>query len=222
MASDNLGFISYNINEIHQSSKRAKIFEYLKNRFLSNWIVFFFFFLWQETHCSDEDENQWSDNFKGKILYSHGTTNSCGVPITFLGSKPLEVLETKNDDRGIFLLLDIKIYDKELLLVNPYNANTEKGQLHTLTKLSEMLNSIPEIINMNVILAGDFNVFFHTLLEIQGGNRILKKKSLTKIIEIKETLDLCNIWRIRNPKSQCLFYIKTTFLVVFKEDWITF
>ena len=44
MASDNLGFISYNINEIHQSSKRAKIFEYLKNRFLSNGIVFFFFF----------------------------------------------------------------------------------------------------------------------------------------------------------------------------------
>ena len=32
------------------------------------------FFL-QETHSSVEDEKQWSDNFKGKIFYSHGATN---------------------------------------------------------------------------------------------------------------------------------------------------
>ena len=65
-----------------------------------------------------------------------------------------------------------------------------------------MLNSIPNIINKNVILGGDFNLFFNTSLETQGGNPILKKKSLAKLIEIKETLDLCDIWRIRNPKSK--------------------
>ena len=54
-----------------------------------------------------------------------------------------EVVETRNDDQGRILILDIKICDKELLLVNLYNANTEKEQLDTLTKLSEMLNSIP-------------------------------------------------------------------------------
>ena len=43
----------------------------------------------------------------------------------------LEVVETKNDDQG-----RIKICDKELLLVKFYNANTEKEQLDTLTKLS--------------------------------------------------------------------------------------
>ena len=106
------------------------------------------FFL-QETHSSVEDEKQWSDNFKGKIFYSHGTTNSCGVAIAFLGSKSLEVVDTKNDRQGRILVLDIKICDKELLLVNLYNANTEKEQLDTLIKLSEMLNSIPNIINKN-------------------------------------------------------------------------
>ena len=46
-------------------------------------------------------------------------------------------------------------------------------------------------------------MFFNTSLETQGGgNLILKKKSLAKLIKIKETLDLCDIWRIRNPKSK--------------------
>ena len=163
------------------------------------------FFL-QETHSSVEDEKQWSDNFKGKIFYSHGTTNSCGVAIAFLGSKSLEVVETRNDDQGRILILDIKICDKELLLVNLCNANTEKEQLDTLTKLSQMLNSIPNIINKNVILGGDFNLFFNTSLETQGRNPVLKKKSLAKLIEIKERLDLCDIWRIKNPKSKCFTF----------------
>ena len=59
------------------------------------------------------------------IFYSHGTTNSCGVAIAFLGSKSLEVVESKNNDQGRILTLDIKICDKELLLVNLYNTNTE-------------------------------------------------------------------------------------------------
>ena len=111
---------------------------------------------------------------------------------------------------------------KELLIVNLYDANTEKEQLDTLTKLSEMLNSIPNIINKSVILEGDFSLFFGTSLETQGGNPILKKKSLAKPIEIKENLNLCDIWRVRNPKSKHFIFHQTTFLVVFEEDWITF
>ena len=95
MASDNLSFISNNIKRIQQSSKRKKVFEHLKNNSLPNGFVFL-----QETHSSVEDEKQWSDNFKGKIFYSHGATNSCDVAIAFLGSKSLEVVETKNDDQG--------------------------------------------------------------------------------------------------------------------------
>ena len=138
MASDNLRFV----NGIQQSSKRIKVFEYLKNNSLPNSFVFM-----QETQSSVEKEKQWSDDFKGKIFYSHGTTNSCGVDITFLGSKSWEVVETKNGDKDRILILDIKICDKELVLVNRYDANTEKEQLDTLTKLSEMLNSILNIID---------------------------------------------------------------------------
>ena len=51
-------------------------------------------------------------------------------------------------------------------------------------------------------MAGDFNLFFGSILEVQGGNPTLKKKSLGKLTEFKETYDLCNIWRVRNTKSK--------------------
>ena len=45
-------------------------------------------------------------------------------------------------------------------------------------------------------------MFLNTLLETLGGNLALNKKSLAKPIEIKETLDLCDIWRIRISKAK--------------------
>ena len=87
-----------------------KVFEYLKSNSLPNGFVAL-----QEM------------TFKGKTLYSHGTKISCNVAIAFIGSKSLEVVETKNDDQGRILILDIKICDKELLLLKLYNANTEKS-----------------------------------------------------------------------------------------------
>ena len=53
MASDNLSFTSCNVKGIQQSSKRIKVFEYLKNNSLQNTFV-----LLQETHSSIDDEKQ--------------------------------------------------------------------------------------------------------------------------------------------------------------------
>ena len=58
----------------------------------------------------------------------------------------------------------------------------------------------------NIIFAGDFNLFFAQKLESAGGNPILKKLGVSKLIELKESLDLCDIWRIRNPKSKAFTF----------------
>ena len=65
-------------------------------------------------------------------------------------------------------------------------------------------------------------MFFNTSIETQDGDLILKRKSLAKLTEIKETLDFSDIWRIRNLNRSDLLFIKTTFPAVYKADWITF
>ena len=49
-------------------------------------------------------------------------------------------------------------------------------------------------------MAGDLNLFFNSKLDAAGGYPTLKRKSLAKLIEFKESYDLCNIWRVRNTK----------------------
>ena len=48
--------------------------QYFKDKIGSNGVLFL-----QETHSSSKVEQKWKEDFKGPILFSHGTSNSCGV-----------------------------------------------------------------------------------------------------------------------------------------------
>ena len=50
----------------------------------------------------------------------------------------------------------------------------------------------------NIVFGDDFNSIFNCNFDGSEGNAILEKKSLAKLIEIKESFYLCGIWRIRN------------------------
>ena len=54
----------------------------------------------------------------------------------------------------------------------------------------------------NIICARDFNVLFNIKLESYVGNPVLKKRFVGKIFELKETYNLTDILRIRNPKAK--------------------
>ena len=51
-----------------------------------------------------------------------------------------------------------------------------------------MMKTIDINENSNLLLAGDFNVFFNINLKCCGGNPFFKQKSIVKLIEIIETL----------------------------------
>ena len=65
-----------------------------------------------------------------------------------------------------------------------------------------MIETIKDLYDKHIILAGDFNFFFDTFLDSYGGKPTLKKKSIAKFIKLKEKFDLSDIWRIRNPKTK--------------------
>lgn len=84
------------------------------------------------------------------------------------------------------------------MLINLYHANTENEQLSPLSDLTNILEKINDINNKSYVFGGDLNLFFEARLEAQGGNPVMRKKSLAKPIQIKEKFYLCDIWRIRN------------------------
>ena len=59
MANHKLNFISNNVKGLQNSTKRIKIFEYLKNKVTYDCFIFL-----QETHLNKDSEKRWSDEFK--------------------------------------------------------------------------------------------------------------------------------------------------------------
>ena len=80
-----------------------------------------------------------------------------------------------------------------------YNSNSESEQLSTFSALQKLLEKDVDYSQKNTVFGGGFNLIFDCKFDASGGNPISKKKDLTKLIVIRETLYLCDIWRIRYP-----------------------
>ena len=79
--------------------------------------------------------------------------------------------------------------------------NTEPEQLKILESLSKLLKDFQGIIKRKMIFELDFFFFFfYQKLESASGNPILKKLVISKLIELKESLNLCDILETLNPK----------------------
>ena len=69
-------------------------------------------------------------------------------------------MNKENDKAGRFLIIEAKVGNENFLLFNLYDANTESEQLSTLYDLINMLEKINDVADKNVVLGGDFNLFF--------------------------------------------------------------
>ena len=110
---------------------------------------------------------------QGRGLISHGSTRSCGVMISYLGSKKFQLSKPNKDDHGRTLIVDANIDDQNLVLINLYNAESE--QINTICELNQLLDDCYLDSIKKVVLAGDFNLFFDASLEALGGNPTLTK-----------------------------------------------
>ena len=71
--------------------------------------------------------------------------------------------------------MDVKVDETNSVLVNIYNPNIETEQVATLLDLDKMLESIKDLYEKLLILAGYFNFFFDTSSDLHGGKPTLKK-----------------------------------------------
>ena len=154
----------------------------------------------QETHSTSDDEQKWRGNFGSNTFLLHGKRNSCGILTFYIGTDNFAVNNQKTDD-GRTLILDVTINDANFVLINLYNANTETEQVSVLNNLLSLLKDIDVTLEKKLILARRFNLFLNSKLDAKVGEPAIKKKKkcVAKPIQLKESHDLCDIWRIRNP-----------------------
>ena len=110
------------------------------------------------------------------------------MSIGYWGTESFKVVNTACDKNGRILLPDAELNDTNFLLINFYNSNSESEQLPTFSSLQQLLLKFDDYREKNIDFGGDFNLIFDQKINVSGGNPILRKKSLAKFIERKETL----------------------------------
>ena len=88
---------------------------------------------------------------------------------------------------------------KKFLIVNIYNPNNENPQVELLKMLFEKLDEVPNILEHEIILGGDWNCILDRNLDSNGGNPGTKTNTLAEISKIRNKYDLVDIFRAKHP-----------------------
>ena len=174
----------------------------------------------QETHSTPIDEENWRKQWRGKLFFSHGTSNNTGVLVGFREGLDYSVNKEVRDNNGRILILDVKIQGKPYLIINLYGDNDQAGQVVTLAKLESLLESFDIKTERKIILGGDFNVIFDKRLDADRGSPCLKVGTIQKLMDILSEYDLCDIFRVHNSELRRFSWRHKAQLIQRRLDYI--
>ncbi|MBN3292510.1 YTX2 protein, partial [Polypterus senegalus] len=186
MASVHIGTL--NINGGRSPDKRVALFDFIRQKDLN--VTFL-----QETHIDEQNQWEWSRDWKGDILFSNGTNVSAGVAILFLGGLQVEVCSTDELVKGRLLKVTVKLQGSVVTFINVYAPNEGEERLHFFNKLGDLLSKCdPEEV---VVLGGDFNCTLDTRIDRNNGLEPHPRsaRALGKIIK---DIGLEDVWRAKN------------------------
>ncbi len=153
-------------------------------------------FLVQETHSTIERENQWKNEWGGRIYFSHGASNARGVGIFFKNNVNVNVLSEVQDQQGRFVILDTEINGIKISLANIYGPNSDDPDFFT-----DFIEKIESVENENKIIGGDFNLVMNVTDDKKGGNPKTHEKALGILKAWCEDGELIDIWRQQHPDT---------------------
>ena len=146
--------------------------------------------LLQETHSALTTENDWRENWKGIIEFSHGSTNAKGVAVLLSSGLDIEISNVKKDTDGRFLLLDCIISEHSYVIINVYAPTVDKRN-DQVTFGNFILDMLQDYSGRNIILGGDFNLDFDMT---NNSHKSCKNPGyLRQLLYIFDTFDLVDI-----------------------------
>ena len=125
----NFKLASLNVRGIRSSTKRKVLFTWLNEQKYD--IIFL-----QETYSTVDVEYIWKTQWKGKLYFSHGSNQSCGVMVLVRGDLDFELISINSDDDGRSIVMEAVVQESSYLFVNIYAPNRTQDQCHFFDKLN--------------------------------------------------------------------------------------
>ena len=118
----NLSCVTLNVRGLNNECKRSQVFRWLHGRKFQ--IIFL-----REVFSSRDIEKMWSAEWGGKVVFCHGTKNSCRTLVLFHPSLNVDVEHVEVGKRGREIVLCYKIDDYRFAVINVYVPNDVKTQV---------------------------------------------------------------------------------------------
>ena len=98
--SNKFAVLSVNVRGLRNYKKRRKVFNWLVNKAGCHSICFL-----QEAHCDIHCEQNWRNQWRGLVYFSHGKTDSRGVMILIGSGLEFPQLKISTDESGRYITL---------------------------------------------------------------------------------------------------------------------
>ena len=125
-----------------------------------------------------------------------------GILIAFREGIKYKVTEKHIDTEGCYIALNLLLNNSPVVLINYYDPNQEAEQLKVLDRLTHILEQLNITEDTTFIWGGDFNMIFDIELDADGESAKLYIKSVSKLLSVMSEIDLCDIYRVRNPDGR--------------------
>ena len=131
---------------------------------------------------------------------------SIRVCILFNKNFQLEIIRQYSDQEGRFIIIDMKIDNKVLTLVN--TLCTE--QARTILLFPQIFSIICSLLNVKKLLREATLIWSWTVQKNKkGGNATTHRNPLKKVQNIANSLDLIDVWRTLNPDGKRFTWRRT-------------
>ena len=182
-----LKIMSCNVCGLAETIKRKQLFDHFRKKKVDIVLI-------QESRSSKRKARIWQNQWGGKIIYTHGETNTRGAAILFAKNLEFKVLYQKTDDMGHMIICKIQIDQMKLAICNIYAPNEDDPGF-----FANVMHEIQNISNVDcTIWGGDFNT--HLGPEDTKGKFVFTKTNML-INEYLENEKWIDVWRYLNPED---------------------
>ena len=182
-----LNIISLNVRGLRDENKRRAIFQHYRPS--CNVLCL------QETHSTASEESCWCAEWGGKIVFSHGSSNSRGTAILFKKGFSYKIISSQSAEDGRVCSVLMNVEDVLILLVNIYGPNKDSPEF-----FSDICHTAG-LQNDKLIIVGDFNTVMDPEIDTTSDN-YPNRQSSNRLRQLMSEYVLEDAWRAQNNETK--------------------
>ena len=205
-------FVSFNARGLRNRTKRRSLFRHLHVTYRSSIIIL------QETHSTPGLENIWKSEWRGNIVFSHGSeSGQAGVAILFPSEFKSNVEQIYIDDEGRVVCLGIGSEANKIICVGIYAPSVD-NQTVKCTFLDKVRDILSVHCNSKTVMCGDFNIKIGTL--DSDSDKFRDSRASIKLQDMISEFSMIDVWRSQHWKARKFTWRRTNPLQQSRIDYI--